>query len=492
MAEEGDRIAMSQRERDRWRVLQDVKEGRYTQAKAAELLKLSVRQVRRLQERCARQGPAALVHRLRGRPSNRRHDAQLRKKVLQAYRRRYGDFGPTFACEKLAAEGLLVAVNTLRRWLLAEGLWQRRRRRERHRQRRPRRSCFGELVQMDTSLHEWTEGRGAALVLLTMIDDATSRVLARFYPADTVEAHLDLLGRWLAQHGRPRALYTDRHGIFEAHKKGQVDYQGETQFTRALTELDIDLIKAHSPQAKGRVERSFGTAQDRWVKELRLAKAKTLAEANAVLERLLPEHNRRFSVAAAEPGDAHRALGSGHHLAAILSVQEQRVVANDYTIRFQNRLYQLDKPIYSGERGGKVVVELRLDGTMAIRFGARYLNYHEITTRPPRARAADPEADEADNGVAGGVVRGAVKKDGASSSDPPSPGVKPTNGRSGRTPAEPYPPAGEDQSMVRGEHRPPADHPWKRRRFLSPKPRQDNPDPTPPPPGPPTPNTPAV
>ncbi len=438
MAEERDRIAMSERERDRLRVLQDVKEGRYTQGKAAELLKLSTRQVRRLQKRWRRQGPAALVHRLRGKPSNRGHEAQLRRKVLQAYRRRYADFGPTLACEKLAEEGLLVAVNTLRRWLLMEGLWQRRRRRERHRRRRPRRSCFGELVQMDTSLHEWLEGRGEDMVLLTMIDDATSRVLARFYAADTVEAHFDLLGRWLAKYGRPRALYTDRHGIFEAHKEGQVDYEGQTQFSRALAELDIDLIKARSPQAKGRVERSFGTAQDRWVKELRLAKAKTMDQANAVLERLLPEHNRRFSVSPAQANDAHRALGSGHHLAAILSVQEQRVVANDYTIRFQNRLYQLDKPIYPGQRGGKVIIELRLDGTMALRFGKHYLNYHDM------------------------AANGAAKKDGVSSSDSPSSGVKPTNGRSGRTPAEPYPPAGEDQSTDRGPYRPAADHPWRR------------------------------
>jgi transposase len=456
MAEEGDRIAMSQRERDRLRVLQDVKEGRYTQAKAAELLKLSVRQLRRLQMRWRRHGPSALVHRLRGQPSNHRHDAQLRKKVLQAFRRRYADFGPTLACEKLAEEGLVVAVNTLRRWLLAEGLWQRRRRRERHRRRRPRRSCFGELVQMDTSLHAWTEGRGDDMVLLTMIDDATSRVLARFYAADTIEAHFDLLGRWLAKYGRPVALYTDRHGIFEAHKEGQVDYEGETQFSRALAELDIELIKARSPQAKGRVERSFGTAQDRWVKVLRLAKASTVDQANAVLERLLPEHNRRFSVPPAQASDAHRALGSGHRLAAILSIQEQRVVANDYTIRFQNRLYQLDKPIYPGQRGGKVIIELRLDGTMALRFGNHYLNYHAIPARPGACHGPGSQA------TSHGRANGAAKKDGASSSDSPSSGVKPTNGRSGRTPAEPYPPAGEDQSTTQGPYRPAADHPWRR------------------------------
>jgi hypothetical protein len=440
----GDRIEMSQRERDRLRVLRDVEEGKCSQAKAAQLLKLSVRQMRRLQERWRKQGDGALVHRLRGKPSNRRCDAVLKKKVLHAFRKRYADFGPTFACEKLAQEGLAVAVNTLRGWLLDEGLWQRRRRREMHRRRRPRRRCFGELVQMDTSLHDWTEGRGEAMVLLSMIDDATSRVLARFYPADTAEAHFDLLGRWLEKYGRPRALYTDRHGIFEAHKKGQADYEGQTQFSRALAELDIDLIKAHSPQAKGRVERSFGTAQDRWVKELRLAKTKRLDQANAVLERLLPDHNRRFSVAAELPADGHRALGSQHNLAAILSIQEARIVANDYTVRFQNRLYQLDKPIHPGERGGKVVIELRLDDTMAVRFGRRYLNYHEITTRPTEQQAK------------------------AKASAKETPGMTPTNGRSGRTPAEPYPPDDEEQANGKGPYRPAANHPW-RRKFMGKK-----------------------
>ena len=466
MAEEGDRIEMSQRERDRARVLRDLEEGRFTQVKAAQLLKLSARQLRRLQGCWRNKGDKALVHRLRGQPSNRRHDRQLKEKVLRSYRRRYDGFGPTLACEKLAGEGLLVSVNTLRRWLLDEGLWQRQRRRERHRRRRPRRSCFGELVQMDTSLHEWTEGRGESMVLINMIDDASSRVLARFYPGDTLEAHFDLLGRWLQKYGRPRALYTDRHGIFEAHKKGQIDYEGQTQFGRALAELDIDLIKARSPQAKGRVERSFGTAQDRWVKELRLAKVKTIDQANDVLERLLPEHNRRFGVAPAEPGDGHRRLGTGHRLDAILSVQEQRVVANDYTIRFENRLYQLDKPIYPGERGGRVIVELRLDGTMAIRFGSRYLNYHEIPTRILVGQA-DRVADRVADAATRAQRNEQTKKDEAPLPEASSPGVKPTNGRSGRTPAEPYPPAGEDKPTApeptgKGPYRPPADHPWRR------------------------------
>jgi helix-turn-helix protein len=374
------RVEMNQRERDLLKVMQGVLDGNRTQAEAARLLKRSTRQVRRIQRKLEAKGDAALVHWLRGQPSNHQHDPALRRRVLKAYRSRYPDFGPTLACEKLAAEGLHVGVETLRRWLLAEGLWTRRRQRDPHRSRRPRRSCFGELVQMDASIHDWLEGRGEELVLITMIDDATSRLAAKFYPAATVQTHMDLLGIWLRRSGRPLALYTDRHSIFEPHEKGQplADPDAKTQFGRALAELDIELICAHSPQAKGRVERSFGTAQDRWVKELRLANAKTCEQANAVLEKLLPEHNRRFAKPAPQPNDAHRRLSPGHRLEAILSIQSQRVVSNDYVVRFENRFYQLLKPVYPGERGGRVVIEQRRDGSMAIRFGRHYLAYREI------------------------------------------------------------------------------------------------------------------
>lgn len=169
----------------------------------------------------------------------------------------------------------MVCPQTLRRWLLEEGLWERQRRRDPHRSRRPRRACFGELVQMDASIHDWLEGRGEEMVLISMIDDATSYTMARFYPSGTTEAHLDLAGRWFRRHGRPLGLYTDRHSIFEPQDKGQALPGAETQFGRALRELDVELIRARSPQAKGRVERSVGTAQDRWVKELRLAGATT-------------------------------------------------------------------------------------------------------------------------------------------------------------------------------------------------------------------------
>jgi hypothetical protein len=459
-----ERIAMSQRERDLLKIMAPVLQGQRTQAEAARLADLSVRQLRRLQRKLERHGDAALVHGLRGKPSNRRFDAARRQRIVDTYRQRFADFGPTFACEKLAELELVVSPDTLRRGLIAEGLWQRRRQREPHRSRRPRRACFGELVQIDASLHDWLEGRGEEVVLVSMIDDATSYTLARFSPQATVQAPMDLAWRWLKRHGRPVALYSDRHSIFEPQDKGRLLPDAETQFGRALRELDIGLIRAHSPQAKGRVERSFGTAQDRWVKELRLADARNVAQANGVLERLLPGHNRRFAQPAQDSADAHRALGPSFNLAAIFSIQEERVVANDYTIRFANRFYQLLKPIYPGERGGKVIIERRLDGSLAIRFQSHYLRYREAAPgtgvggsapKPPEfsALAADASAGEKGRGPQASAR---------------SPGVQPTGGRSGRTPAEPYPPAGAGEDTGTGRKGPGKDRPW-RKRFQRPK-----------------------
>ena len=419
-----DLVAMSQRERDVLKVVQGVIDGKRTQAEAARLLRRSVRQVRRLQRKLQTDGDASLVHGLRGRPSNNGYDEGFRRRVLEAYRRGYRDFGPTLAGEKLAAEGLEVGVETLRRWLLAAGLWARRRHRDPHRSRRPRRACFGELVQMDASIHEWFEGRGEAAVLVAMIDDATNRIAAKFYPAGTAEAHLDLLGVWLRRYGRPRAIYTDRHSIFEPQDKGKALPDGVTQFGRALGELDVELIRAHSPQAKGRVERLFGTLQDRWVKELRLAKVTAIDRANDLLASWVPEHNRRFARPARQAADMHRRLGPAHRLEAILSVQAERVVSNDYVVRFKNRLYQLLPPVYPGERGGRVVLERRSNGALAIRYAGHYLSYRELTTGlegNPDTRTRDP-----DRGLSGD--RGA---------------------RSGQTPKPRY--------------RPGADHPWRQK-----------------------------
>jgi len=453
---------LSQRERDLLKVLAPVLDGTRTQAEAARLLGLTPRHVRRLLARLRREGDAAALHGLRGRPSNRRADPALRRRVLAEYRAHFHDFGPTLAREKLAERGLRVGLETLRRWLTEGGLWQPRRRRDPHRSRRPRRECFGELVQMGTSIHDWTEGRGEPMALVNRIDDATSRVLSGFYEGETVEAHFDLLGQWLRRHGRPLALYTDRDSIFEYQDKGRGDPDGLTQFGRALEELGIELILARGPQAKGRVERFFGTAQGRWVKEMRLAGVRTRAQANELARRkLIPEFNRRFTVSPASPNDAHRPLGRGYDLAAILSIQHERVVTNDYTVRFRNRVYQLGKPAYPGLRGGRVTIELRLDGGMAIRFGGHYLRFAEVgAAAGPGLGGAAPQAPRSlphPRPTPEGQGQAAAPEPGAR-----RPGVQPAGGRSGRTPAEPYPPAGGEEDSPKGPYRPAEDHPWRK------------------------------
>jgi hypothetical protein len=309
------------------------------------------------------------------------------------------------------------------------------------------------------------------MALVGVIDDATSRVVARFYPAETTEAYLDLLGRWVRKHGRPVAWYSDRHSVFRAEAVvGGERVAVPTQFSRALGELGVGLISANSPQAKGRVERLWGTAQDRLVKELRLAEAATMDQANAVLEAtFLPWFNRRCTVKPAGGNDAHRPLGRGHDLAAILSVQEARVVANDYTIRLENRVYQLLPPAWPGQRGGKVVVERRLDGSMKVRFKHRYLAYREVRqpadgrgagAPPPDPRSLPPEPIPAEAGAgpaAGG--RGKAKGRAAEAARPAA--VHRAGGRSGRTPAEPCPPASKSCGRGKDAYRPAPTHPWR-------------------------------
>lgn len=470
--QESEWLEMSQRDRDRLKVLHGVIRKERLQKEAARLLRLSVRQVRRLVRRLKESGDRGLIHRLRGRAGNRRLPAELRQKVLAEYQRCYQGFGPTLASEKLAEQGLQVSPDTLRRWLLAAGLWEGKRKRDQHRQRRPRRECFGELVQMDTSIHDWLEGRGETMALIAMIDDATSRVYAGFYPGETLQGHFDLLGRWLRKHGRPLALYTDRDSIFEATSKGQPDYSGQTQFGRALEELGIERTTAYSPQAKGRVERFFGTAQDRWVKELRLKEVTTRAQANALLRsKLLPEFNRRFTVGPARRRNAHRDLGPRHHLAAILSAQVQRRVANDYTVRFYNRCFQLLPPALPGLRRGRVIIEQRLDDVIAIRFGEHYLRFREIPlVAKDFARAARLGGSAPQTPRSLTLLRptpGAQNKDRAADTARSS-GVQPTARRSGRTPAEPYPPDGARADSPKPKKSPAKEHPW-RQPFKRPK-----------------------
>jgi transposase len=390
-----DRIVMSRRDRDTLTVLRPVLAGQRTQAEAARLLGKSTRQVRRLVARLQAEGDAGLIQRPRGRPSNRQIITTTKNDILSFYAEHLQGFGPTLAAEALAEQGLDVGVETLRRWLTAEGLWVPAARRAVHRSRRPRRTCFGERVQLDASEHDWTEGRGEPMVLLAMIDDATSRITARFAPAGTTAGYFDLLERWLHAYGRPVALSSDKKSVFRVPTTDGP--APPTRFGRACAELGIELIWAHSPQAKGRIERSFGTAQDRWVKRMRAAGVASREQANAPVGRVLqPRFNRRFTAAAA---DAHRPWDRRvHDLRAILGHQEPRTVSDDYVVRSDGRLYPLARPALPGLRGVVVVVAAGLDGRLAIRFKDEYLRYHEIA-RSPRARSSPRPPEPRTGGV---------------------------------------------------------------------------------------------
>jgi len=384
-------LRMSQKERDRLKLMKALKKREIGQKEAGEILGIGQRQVRRLLRRYEADGDAGLVHRARGRPSNRAIADAVRERAVACIREQYRDFGPTLVAETLAErEGIQVSAETVRRWMIDAGLWKARRARVRHRQWRQRRACVGELVQMDTSMHAWFEGRAEEEpVLIAMADDATNRLEARFFPTDSTRTNLAMLDRYIRRHGRPVALYADRASHFICAAKQTVDDQlhareSETQIGRALRQLEIRYIPANSPQAKGRIERNFKTLQDRLVKDLRLHGISTLEEANAFLDDVfLPFWNQRFAVAPAGSVDAHRPR-TGFDLDAILSVQENRTVQNDYTVRFQNHLYQIDRKSCSrGLRQAKVTVEHRLDGSVHIRFRGRRLHHHRIPDKPP-------------------------------------------------------------------------------------------------------------
>ena len=385
---------MSQKERDRLVFIQAVAEGRMNQREAAGVLRLSVRQVRRVVRRYEGEGDEGLVHRLRGRSSNRKISQEVQERVLRLLGQAYLGFGPTLAAEKLEErEGIKVSRETVRLWQVREGQRQPRRRKVRSHFWRSRRPCWGELLQMDTSIHGWFEGRGEAGVLISMIDDATSGVFMRFFEADTTKSNMEMLKRYIGCFGRPLALYADKASHFKTTRQPGLEEElegreAQTQIGRALAELGIEYIPAHSPQAKGRVERSFGTCQDRLVKELRLRDISTIAQANELLESyFIPLWNRRFTCPPASAVNAHRPA-KGFDLAAILSLQTWRSVANDYTLRHHGQRYQIQPTqIRPGLRRAKVIVEERLDGRLKVRWQGRYLKYQQITAPTQEGRA---------------------------------------------------------------------------------------------------------
>jgi len=390
---ETERIALSQRERDRLKALHEVGQKQITQIEAARRLKITDRQVRRLLVGLRERGDRALIHGLRGRPSNRKLAVRFEQKVLARVRQRYVDFGPTLAAEHLAQEGLLVSRETLRKWMARASLWRPRAQRVKTiHVWRERRACFGELVMQDSAPFRWLEERGPACQLIAVIDDATSRLWARFTAQDSTEENLRTLGGWIERYGRPLAHYTDKNSIFRTAGPGALPEQlrGEkarSQFGRALQELGIKWIAAHSPQAKGRIERLFETLQDRLVKEMRLAGIDTLEAANHFLEtRFLPEWERRFIVAPRHPRDAHRRLGREHCLEKILSVRVARKVAQDHTVSWDGNRWGVPREeVCAGLPGAQVEIERRLDGSHWLRFRGRYLRLRHCPEAAPRA-----------------------------------------------------------------------------------------------------------
>lgn len=387
-------IEMSTWERRRMDVMARVADGLLKLRVAAEMMKVSYRQALRIRQRHGKEGDAGLVHKGRGQRSNRARPEKEKKRALALYVKHYTGFGPLLASEHLETDHqLTINHETLRRWLQAAGHWEPRRRRKAHRAARERRPRRGDLVQIDGSEHDWFEGRGPRAVLMVMIDDATNTTLARFYEAEDTAAAYDIFERYVRGYGLPLALYPDRDSIYictrEANLEEDMAAVGpETQFARAMRELGVQLIAAHSPQAKGRVERRHGLFQDRLVKEMRLRKIGSIAAANAFLdETFLALVNRRYTVMARDPANGHLTRPTPATLAMVLSWQEPRTVAKDWTVRWRNRHLQIDARHGALHLPGRrVQVTERRDGSFAILYNRRTLTFRDAPAPAPRAQ----------------------------------------------------------------------------------------------------------
>jgi transposase len=386
---------MSRKELVRVEILARVKQEDLTLRDAAELMRVSYRHAKRLAQRYREEGAAGLQHRAAGKSSNRGKPKRFRQKVLKRISEKYSGteserFGPTLAAEHLEAEdGLKVDAETLRRWMLKAGLWSRRRKGCLHRQRRDRKEHFGELVQMDGSFHDWFEKRGSPGCLINLADDATSTTLSQLGKEETIWAAANALEAWIVEYGIPLALYTDWKNVYVREPSVKEELHGiepRTAFGAMCERLGIRIIAAGSPQAKGRVERSHGTHQDRLVKKMRLRKICTYAAANEYLEQeYLPEHNRRFSRAAAKPEDYHRRKPSVRELREAFRLEQDRTLSNDWVVRYENRLLQVQRRSRKyALAGAKITVCEWQDGVLELRYRGQKLDWEEIAALPPR------------------------------------------------------------------------------------------------------------
>ena len=387
---------MNQKERDRVGMLSRVKDSQMSLMEASNRLKLSYRQTKRLYRRYVASGDAGLVHGLRGRPSNHALVVDARRdRALRLYREHYVGFGPTLAAEQLSdREGLIVNHETLRGWLIRSGLWKPRRdKSRRHRRWRPRRACFGDLVQFDGSDHAWFGEDHPRCTLMVMVDDATGRTWAQFYDAETLRSAMSIFRGWAERYGLPHELYPDRHSIHRRNDKEadeichRTGKRPLTRFGQAMEELGVAITCAHSPQAKGRVERMNGTLQDRLVKLLALEKITTIDAANAYLEQTyLPQHNAQFAVKPEAAQDAHRPAPLAEALSSALCLKEQRAVGRDHCVQYHGRWFQIEAGAALPRRRPKVEVREHLDGRVELWAKDQQLPSKELPQRPERVQ----------------------------------------------------------------------------------------------------------
>jgi len=378
-------VLMSRKEARRKVEFEGVKAGRMSIREVSRRLGLSYRQCRRSYARYREQGDQGLVHRSRGRPSNRGKPLEFKDEVLARCREKYKDHGPTLAAEELAKDGCVVDHETLRRWLMADGQWQRHRRGRKHRARRERRAHFGELVQLDGSHHHWFGDDHDQCCLNDMVDDATGATMARMAGQETTEVCMRVLWQWIETYGIPKALYTDKKNVFVTDRAPTIEEQlaGQkpmTAFGKACSKLAIEMITAHSPQAKGRVERKHAVYQDRFVKLLKRKGITTIEQANELLnDGFVDALNDKFATPPASEQNFHRPLPKKLSLSEVLCYEETRTVCNDWTIRYDNRFFQLLKAKSRLPRPGeKVIVRRLLDGSLQIVYRERKLRFKAI------------------------------------------------------------------------------------------------------------------
>jgi len=383
-------IALSVKEVEKLRIIHKVMDKQIRQVDGARLLDLSDRQVRNIIGKIKVDGDKGIAHGNRGRRASNKIAGELEEKITAIIEQKYADFGPTLASEKLLKhEGIKISHEKLRQIMIEQGLWKVRKRRDRPVYMwRERKAYIGEMVQLDGSHHEWLEERGPKMVFMGYIDDATNRTYGHFYDYEGMYPAMDSMERYIRLYGLPQSLYLDKHSTYKTIRQPNLEeelrgQQAATQFERAVGELKIEMIHADSPQAKGRVERLFGTLQDRLIKDMRLAKISSMEEANAFLPGYLEDYNERFSRPAKRDGDLHRSIPEDVNLREIFCLRGTRTINDGYIIQWKNRLFILDKPSLTLRRR-KVEVREHFDGQITFKYKGNYLDCHEVFEVKPK------------------------------------------------------------------------------------------------------------